>query len=81
MAEADHLVSLRSLIALDDVVFDFIAFFQRFVSIMLDGGVVDKDIRAAIATEEAKALGVVEPFNRSMELSHREPPFGKLEVI
>jgi hypothetical protein len=43
--------------------FDFLAFLEVLEAIALDGGVVDEDIRAALAGDEAIAFATIEPFD------------------
>jgi hypothetical protein len=57
-------------LTLNDVELDVVAFLQALVSVALDGAVVDEDIRAFIATDEAISLGVVEPLDFAPVLSH-----------
>ena len=46
-----------------DVEFDFLAFVQVLEAITLDGGEVDENVRAAIASDEAEPFGSIEPFD------------------
>ena len=69
--DQNDLIGLRALGSLDDIELDRIAFFEALVPVKLDGAVVDEDVCGAIFTaQEAVALGVVEPLNRSLILSH-----------
>jgi len=68
--EADYCVRLRALLALNNVELDFVAFFERFVSVQLDCRVVDEYIWPVFASDESVALGVVKPLNLSFVLSH-----------
>jgi hypothetical protein len=68
-------VGLRTLLAVDDIEFNLVSLFQRFVSIYLNGGVMYENIRSVFATDEAEAFGVVEPLNRAFVLSHRISSF------
>jgi hypothetical protein len=48
----------------DDFKGDLLAFLQRFEAFDLDGGKVCEEIFTAfIGSDEAEALGVIEPFN------------------
>jgi hypothetical protein len=71
---ADNGIRLGTLLALYDVEFDLIALFERFVSIQLNCRVVDEYIRPIITSDESVALGVVEPLDLTLELSHRFLP-------
>src|ERR1700733_2388158 len=66
-----HFGGLRTFRALHDFKFNLLAFLQRFVAIAGNGGEVDENIRAIVASDEAESLGIVEPFYRS---DHVEPP-------
>ena len=57
--------SLRAFVALLDFEFDLLAFIQVAETFALDGGVVDKDIRAILTSNEAVALAAVEPLDRA----------------
>jgi len=57
--------SLRAFIALLYFEFDLLAFIQVAETFALDGGVVDKDIRAILTSNEAVALAAVEPLDRA----------------
>src|SRR5439155_14185713 len=56
---------LLSLRALDDVELHLLTFGQRSVPIHLDGGVVDEDVIAVGSGDEAEALLVAEPLDRT----------------
>jgi hypothetical protein len=64
-------ISLRAFLALDYVKFDVIALFERFVAIELDRRVMNKDIRAIVASDKSIALRIVKPLDLSFVLSHR----------
>ena len=68
--EADHRVSLGTLLALNNVELDLISLFQRLVSVLLNRGVVNEYIRAVVASDEPISLGVVEPLDLPFVLSH-----------
>jgi hypothetical protein len=61
-------------LAIYDVELDFVAFFERFVSIHLDGGIVDKHIWPVFTPNESETLGIVEPLDHTFVLSHRGFP-------
>jgi hypothetical protein len=71
---ADDSIRLGTLLALNDIELDLVAFFERFISVQLNRGVVDEHIRPIVATDESVALGVVEPLDFAFVLSHRLPP-------
>ena len=66
--EARDLISLGAFCSLDDIKLNLIAFFQAFVSLALDGAVVNEDVGPAVAAEEAVALCVVKPFYGALVL-------------
>jgi len=68
--ETDYGVRLRAFLAFDNVELDFIAFFERFVSVQLNRRVVDEYIRSVVTSDESVALGVVEPLDLAFVLSH-----------
>ena len=72
--EADYGIRLRTLLALDYIEFDLIAFFERFVPVQLNCRVVNEYIRPVVASDESVALGVVKPLDLSFVLSHRFLP-------
>ena len=63
-------IGLRTLLALNDVEFDLVPFFQAFVSIELDRAVMDKHVGAVIPANESISLRVVEPLHFAFVLSH-----------
>jgi hypothetical protein len=71
---ADDAIRLRAFLAFNNIELDFIAFFERFVPIQLNRRVVDEYIRPVFASDESVALGVVEPLDLSLVLSHRFLP-------
>lgn len=60
--EARDLVSLRAFRPLDDVELNLIALFEALVTLALNGTVMNKYVRPAVAAEEAVTLCVVEPL-------------------
>jgi hypothetical protein len=68
--ETDYGVRLRAFLAFDNVELYFIAFFERFVPVQLNRRIVNEYIRPVVASDESVALGVVEPLDLSLELSH-----------
>ena len=71
----DYCVGLRPLLPGNDVKFDFVALFQGFVSVHLNGRVVDEHIRTVFTADESETFGVVEPLDCAFILSHRISPF------
>jgi hypothetical protein len=64
-------IGLRTLLAGDDIKFNLVPLFQRFVSIYLNGRVMYENIRSVFSTDEAEAFGVVKPLYCAFVLSHR----------
>ncbi len=60
--EAGYLIGLRAFGALYDVELYFVTLFETLVSFALDRTVMNEDIGALIATEEAIPFCVVEPL-------------------
>src|ERR1700744_1527386 len=60
--ETRDLISLRTFCSLDDVEFNLITFLQAFVSLALNGTVVNEDVGSSLAAEKAVALRVIEPL-------------------
>jgi hypothetical protein len=70
LLEARDLIGLWAFASLDDVEFHFIAFFEGFVAVELDGAVVNEYIRSIITTQETITLRVVEPLHSAFVLCH-----------
>jgi hypothetical protein len=75
LIEARDGVSLGTFLALDDIKLDVVAFFEAFVSVELDCGVVDEDIGAVFAPDEPVAFCVVKPLDLAFVSSHLPYPF------
>ena len=71
---ADYPVRLRAFLTIYDVELDFVALFERFISVQLNRRVVDEYVRSVITPDESVALGVVKPLNLTFVLSHRLLP-------
>ena len=71
---ANHRICLWPFLALNDVEFHFVAFFQGFIAVELNRRVMHENIWPVITSDESVALGIVEPLNLTFELSHRLPP-------
>jgi hypothetical protein len=72
--KADYRVRLGTFLPFDDIELDFIAFFERFVSIQLNCRVMDEYVRPIFTADESVALGVIEPLDLTFVLSHRLLP-------
>ncbi len=77
--ESDYVVGLWALCSLNDVVLDCVALFKGLVTFVLDGCVMDEDIRAAVASQKSKAFCVIEPLHCSPVFRHVEH-LSQLEV-
>jgi hypothetical protein len=60
--ETRDLIGLRTFRSLDDVEFNLVTLFKAFVSLALNGAVMDKDVCPALSAEEAVPFCVVEPL-------------------
>jgi len=60
---------LRALGAFHNLEFDWVALLKRAVAVAHDGGIVDKNVWAIIAPDEAIPLGVIEPLHLSEHFS------------
>jgi len=74
IAETNNRIRLGAFLALDDIELNVIALFQRFISVQLNRGIMDEYIWPVFTPNEAVALGVVEPLDLSLVLSHRYLP-------
>jgi hypothetical protein len=71
-----HLIGLQAFLTLDGHVADALAFLQGLETTTLDGAEMNKQIRAALWGDEAKTLGIVEPFDRTiLTFRHRKLQF------
>ena len=61
---------LGTLLPLDNLELDVIAFGKRLEATSLNGAEVDKDIRPTLSRDEAVAFGVIEPLHRTLETCH-----------
>jgi hypothetical protein len=71
---ADYLIRLWAFLSLNDVKFYFVAFFQTFISIDLDGAVMNKNVRSIVSSDKSVPFGVVEPLDLSGVLRHETYP-------
>lgn len=71
---ADDLVSLRTLLPLNDVEVYFVAFLETFVSVDLDGAVVYENVRTIIASDKAVTFRIIEPLDFAFVLRHEPCP-------
>ena len=65
-----YALCLRAFLSLNNFEFNVIAFLETFVSLRLDGTVVDEHIRAVIPADKAEALCVIEPFHFTFNSRH-----------
>lgn len=65
-----NLIGLGAFLPLNNVEFYFVAFFKAFVSINLDGAVVNKNVRSIVASDKSVPFGVVKPFDFTCVLRH-----------
>jgi len=63
-------IGLRTLLALNDVEFHLVPFFQALVSIELDRAVMNKHVGSIIPADKAITLRVIEPLHFAFVLSH-----------
>jgi hypothetical protein len=61
---------LRAFLSLNNFEFNVIALLEAFVSLRLDGTIVDEHIRAVIPANKAEALCVIEPFHFTFNSRH-----------
>src|SRR5436309_12513268 len=72
--EGHHVLRSRALLALHHVELDLGALAKRLVTLALDGAVMTEDVLAAVVTgDEAEALVVGEPLDRSCRTHCRTP--------
>ena len=71
---ADDLIGLWAFLALNNVKFYFVAFFQTLVAIDLNCAVVHKNVRSIVASDKAVPFRVVKPFDFACVLSHEPYP-------
>jgi hypothetical protein len=57
-----NVLGLGALLALGDFKFNRVTFLEGLITLALNGGKMNKDIRAAILADESIALGIAEPF-------------------
>ena len=65
-----YALCLRAFLSLNNFEFNVIALLETFVSLRLDGTVVDEHIRAVIPADKAEALCVIEPFHFTFNSRH-----------
>jgi hypothetical protein len=65
-----YALCLRAFLSLNNFEFNVIARLEAFVSLRLDGTVVDEHIRAVIPADKAEALCVIEPFHFTFDSRH-----------
>jgi len=65
-----YALCLRAFLSLNNFEFNVIALLEAFVSLRLDGTIVDEHIRAVIPADKAEALCVIEPFHFTFDSRH-----------
>jgi hypothetical protein len=65
---------LRSFLSLHDFEFHFVPFGEGFEARPSDGAEMDENVRASLSRDEAKSLGVIEPFYRTSYPCHLTIP-------
>jgi hypothetical protein len=66
---------LRTFLTLRNLELDLVAFLQALVTLRRNRAVVHEHVRAIRASDEAVALGVIEPLHRSFQTFHVTPAF------
>ena len=66
----DHLIGLGTLRALDDIELNLVPLAKSFIAILEDGAVVNKQVWPVFPTNETISLGIVEPLDDALVLSH-----------
>src|SRR5690606_12058786 len=83
-----HVLGLQPFLALGYVELDLLPFHQSAVPFATNGAEVHEHIRTRLTLNAAKALGIVEPFNRTglpirhyhlLHITNDSPPPGKPE--
>ena len=70
-----HVACLRTLLTVDNLELDLIAFLQALISIGVDRAVVHEYIRMTIvAADKAKAFRIIEPLHGPLQFHFRRPP-------
>lgn len=64
-SKCHNILGLQPLLPLTDAELHLLAFDQRAVAVATDSTEMDEYIRARLTLNEAKSLGIVEPFNRT----------------
>jgi len=57
-------------LSLHDIELDFVTLLQAFVTVNLNGAVMNEDIRSVISSDETVSLCVVKPLDLALMLSH-----------
>jgi len=66
--------SLRTFGTFHDLEFDGITLLKAFVTFILDGAVVNKNIGTVFAADETESFCVIEPLYGSFQTCHLLPP-------
>ena len=72
--ESNHLIGLRTFVSLHNVKFNFLAFLQAFVTLRLNGAVMDEHIGPFVTANKSKSLRIVKPLHDSLKLTHVNAP-------
>src|SRR5919197_2636120 len=75
LGDGANVRGVGALLALRDLELDLLAFFQRTKALTGDAAVMNEDVVASLAGDEAEAFLVAEPFDGS---AHVVPPSGAL---
>jgi hypothetical protein len=63
LAYDGYVASLRTFGSLLNVEFNLLTFFQALETISLECGIMDKDIRSALAGDETETFACIKPFD------------------
>jgi hypothetical protein len=74
LVEAKNRVRLWTFLTLNNVKFDVVAFFEALVTVKLNSGIVNEDIWAIVAPNEAVTFSVVEPLDFALIRCHEPNP-------
>ncbi len=65
-----NVAGLRTLLTFDNFEFDRVALLQTLIAIGLDRAIVHEYVGAILAPDKSKALGIVEPLDRTFQSCH-----------
>ena len=72
------ILCLRTFLALSQSELDFLTLSQRFVSVACYGAEMGKHVGSRFLLDEAKAFGIIEPFNSSSSRHSHNPIYSKV---